>query len=69
MRKISLAELSHSSKLDQFIFDIHRTKSDKVCPKGHLLKVIGHSCCDDIVKCKCGKWYRCGLGSMWRYYD
>ncbi len=43
----------------------HPTK----CPKGHKLKVIGHSCCDDICKCKCGKWFRCGLGSLWRYYD
>ena len=50
-------------------YNISYTKADTKCPKGHKLKVIGHSCCDDIVKCKCGKWFRCGLGSMWRYYD
>ncbi len=38
----------------------------KKCPSGHSLKVIGHSCCDDVCKCKCGKWFVCGLGSIWK---
>ncbi|MDZ4210053.1 MAG: hypothetical protein U1C56_02640 [Candidatus Curtissbacteria bacterium] len=37
------------------------------CDRGHKLKVIGHSCCDDIVECKCGKWFRCGTGGFWKY--
>ena len=37
------------------------------CPYGHLLKVVGHSCCDDICECECGKWFVCGLGSIWKY--
>ena len=35
------------------------------CPNGHPLKKIGHSCCDDICECECGKWFVCGLGSIW----
>jgi hypothetical protein len=52
---------------------IHRSseliKMGKItkCPLGHKLKVIGHSCCDDICECECGKWFVCGLGSIWRY--
>lgn len=51
-------------------FTLQKTVEDRTkCPKGHKLKVIGHSCCDDICKCKCGEWFRCGLGSLWRKYD
>ena len=46
-----------------------RTAPPTKCPKNHKLKVIGHSACDDICKCKCGKWFRCGLGAMWRKDD
>ena len=45
---------------------ISQLKADDKCLKGHKLKVTGHSCCDDICKCKCGEWFRCGLGSMWK---
>ena len=46
-----------------------KKNTKKKCDKGHKLKVVGHSCCDDIVECKCGKWYRCGIGGFWPYYE
>lgn len=52
-------------KIAKLLVKVTRQK----CDDGHRLKVIGHSCCDDIVECKCGKWYRCGIGGFWPYYE